>query len=83
MLPIILLGLAFGTLFACILAPMLRFCLRMVVGEANTFRDAWSICFKGTMAYIIASVVLQSLLKSGDESTLLINLLSLGAQLAI
>jgi len=87
MLLALILGLAFGALIACIwasiLAPLLRFCFKIVVGEANTFGDAWSICFKGTMAYFVVSVVLQLLLKSGDESTLLIDTLSLGGQLTI
>lgn len=89
MLLMLILGLVFGTLVSCVwaalLAPLLRFCFKVVVGEANTFGDAWSICFKGTMVYMVFSVVSNAVFagEQGDENGLVIQTLSLCAQLAI
>lgn len=49
---------------AAILAPCLQFAFKLVEGEKNSFRDAFSITFKSELASIIVSPILPYLFVS-------------------
>jgi len=66
MIPAIITVLIGSAVVALIIAPVLQFAFKIVVGERNSFRDSYRICFLASIAESVVSLLIPIMIGAFD-----------------